>query len=153
MTTSAHRTLCEAFQHTRTVRPDQVAVRSSDGTVSLTWAEYGTCVENAARGLHALGVRRGDPVPLMLTNRPEFHVVDSAAIHLGAIPFSIYNTLAAEQIAYLFSNAQARVVICEAQFVEKIKAANTTGAIGQIVCVDADIEGTSTLAQLEALYA
>lgn len=150
-TTSTPRTLCEAFQHTRTVRPGQVAIRSSDGTAELTWAEYGRRVENAARGLHALGVRRGDPVALMLTNRPEFHVVDNAAIHLGATPFSIYNTLAPEQVAYLFSNARARVVVCEAQFVDKIRAANVDGAVEHIVCVDADADGTSTLLELETL--
>ena len=27
----------------------------------------------------------------MMTNRPEFHLVDTAALHLGAIPFSVYN--------------------------------------------------------------
>jgi long-chain acyl-CoA synthetase len=31
--------------------------------------------------------------------------VDTAALHLGAVPFSIYNTSAPEQIEYLFSNA------------------------------------------------
>ena len=41
----------------------------------------------------------------MLTNRPEFHVVDTGVLHTGATPFSIYNTLAPEQIAYLFGNA------------------------------------------------
>ena len=41
----------------------------------------------------------------MLTNRPEFHLVDTAALHLGATPFSVYNTSAAEQIAHLFANA------------------------------------------------
>ena len=54
----------------------------------------------------------------MLTNRPEFHLVDTAALHAGATPFSIYNTLAPEQIAHLFGNAGNRVVVCEEQFLE-----------------------------------
>ena len=29
---------------------------------------------------------------IMLTNRPEFHWFDAAALHLGATPFSLYNT-------------------------------------------------------------
>ena len=33
---------------------------------------------------------RGD-----LVNRPEFNLVDTAAIHVGATPFSVYNTLSA----------------------------------------------------------
>ena len=44
----------------------------------------------------------------MLTNRPEFHWFDSAALHLGATPFSIYNTYTAEQIQYLVEDAEAR---------------------------------------------
>ena len=59
----------------------------------LTWAEYTERVERIAAGLQALGVERGDTVALMLLNRPEFHRVDAAAPHAGAIPFSVYNTL------------------------------------------------------------
>ena len=54
----------------------------------------------------------------MLTNRPEFNVVDTGAFHLGATPFSVYNTSSPEQIEYLFSNADNTVMICEAQFLE-----------------------------------
>ncbi len=57
--------------------------------------------ERWPRGLAALGVSRGDTVAIMLTNRPEFHFFDAAAMHLGATPFSIYNTYTAEQIEYL----------------------------------------------------
>ena len=42
----------------------------------------------------------------MLTNRPEFHWVDAAAMHLGATPFSVYNTYSPEQIEYLVSDAE-----------------------------------------------
>ena len=59
----------------------------------------------------------------MLTNRPEFHLVDTAALHAGATPFSIYNTLAPEQIAHLFGNAGNRVVVCEEQFLDPIRKA------------------------------
>ena len=78
----------------------------------------------------------------MLTNRPEFHLVDTAALHAGATPFSIYNTLAPEQIAHLFGNAGNRVVVCEEQFLARIRAALATGqtAVEHIVCVDGDAE-------------
>ena len=44
----------------------------------------------------------------MLTNRPEFHIADSAAISLGATPFSLYQTLAPDQIAYQLTDSGAR---------------------------------------------
>src|SRR5881392_1017105 len=93
-------TMCEAFQITAAERADQVALRTIKDGVSITFAEYAERVRRIAGGLHALGIGHGDTVGLMLTNRPEFHLVDTAAIHLGAIPFSIYNTSSPEQIAY-----------------------------------------------------
>jgi long-subunit acyl-CoA synthetase (AMP-forming) len=48
---------------------------------------------------------------------------DTAAMHLGAAPFSVYNTLPADQIAYLFRNAGNRVALCEAQFAGRVRAA------------------------------
>ena len=40
-----------------------------------------------------LGLERGQTYALMLTNRPEFHIADTAALSLGATPFSLYQTL------------------------------------------------------------
>ena len=53
--------------------------------IAITWREYAERVERIAAGLAALGVERGDAVALMLLNRPEFHLVDTAALHLGAV--------------------------------------------------------------------
>jgi long-subunit acyl-CoA synthetase (AMP-forming) len=70
--------------------------------------------------LHRLGVRAGDTVGLMMVNRPEFHVVDLAAIHLGATPFSVYNTSSPEQIEYLFGDAGNKLAVVERAFAERI---------------------------------
>ena len=109
-------TLCEAFQITAKERPGDVALRTPDDAVAITWAEYADRVERIAGGLASLGVGRGDTVALMMLNRPEFHLVDTAALHLGATPFSVYNTSSREQIEYLFSNAGNRVVVTQREF-------------------------------------
>src|SRR5450631_1901939 len=86
------RTMCEAFQITAAEHPERVALRTLGDAFSLTFAEYAAAVRSLAAGLHSLGVGPGDTVGLMLVNRPEFHLLDTAAMHLGATPFSIYNT-------------------------------------------------------------
>ncbi|KAA1426975.1 AMP-dependent synthetase/ligase [Nocardioides antri] len=145
-----NRTLCAAFQQTAAAHPDAVALRTPDDSVSLTWRQYADRVRAVAAGLAALGVQRGDTVALMLTNRPEFHVADTGVLHTGATPFSIYNTLATDQIAYLFGNAGNRVVITEQQFLEKLRLANTSGQVEHFVVVDGPAEGAITLEELEA---
>jgi long-subunit acyl-CoA synthetase (AMP-forming) len=146
----AARTLCESFQATAAVEPDAVALRTSDGSLELTWREYAADVRAVAAGLAALGVRRGDTVGLMLGNRPEFHVCDTAVFHLGATPFSIYNTAAPDQIGYLFTNAGNRVVIAESQYFDKLQVA--LGDLARIVLVDVDEApaGASTLQDLKS---
>src|SRR5579884_1220105 len=120
-------TLCQAFQITAAARPDQVALRTIAGGTSITFGEYSDRVQRLAAGLHALGVGRGDTVGLLLTNRPEFHLIDTAAIHLGATPFSIYNTSSPEQIAYLLSDAENRVFVVETAFLDRVRAATAQG--------------------------
>ncbi|MDY6811086.1 MAG: long-chain fatty acid--CoA ligase [Actinomycetota bacterium] len=140
-------TLPEAFQQSITVRPDAVALRTVGGIQEITWAEYGRRVEAIARGLAAIGVGPGDTVGIMLTNRPEFHLVDTAALHLGAIPFSIYNTSAPDQIEYLFGNAENSVVVTEQVFLPAIRAANTN--VTTTIVVDGTATDAMSLADLE----
>jgi long-subunit acyl-CoA synthetase (AMP-forming) len=140
-------TLCEAFQATAAERPAQVAHRTLDGSVEFTYSEFAERIRALATGLHSIGVRRGDTVALMLANRPEFALVDTAAMHLGAIAFSVYNTLSAEQIGYLFRNAANRVVITERMMLPRVLAARTP-QIEHVVLVDGEAPGTITLAEL-----
>src|SRR5918997_1900548 len=93
-------TVAEAFQLTAPAYPERVALRLKDDEVSLTWAQYADKVRRTAAGLAGLGLERGRSLGIMLTNRPEFHWFDAAALHLGATPFSVYNTYSAEQIQY-----------------------------------------------------
>jgi long-subunit acyl-CoA synthetase (AMP-forming) len=141
-------TICEAFQITAAERPDQPAVRAVAGAGEMTFSELRTRVERVAAGLAGLGVGRGDTVALMMLNRPEFHACDLGALHLGAVPFSIYNTSAPEQIAYLFENAGNEVVITERMFVPAIRGA---GFDGHVVLIDGgEDDGATSLEELEA---
>jgi long-subunit acyl-CoA synthetase (AMP-forming) len=140
-------TLCEAFQITAGARPQQVALRTLGGAVEITYAEFAARVRSLTEGLHSLGVGRGDTVALMLTNRPEFSLADTAAMHLGATAFSVYNTSSAEQASHLFRNAANRVVVTERQFLPQVLAARTS-EIEHIVLVDGAVPGTITLDEL-----
>jgi long-chain acyl-CoA synthetase len=140
----AAETLCGAFQVTAAERPQQLAHRAFGGGLEFTYAEFAARVRALAEGLHSLGVRRGDTVALMLTNRPEFNLADLAAMHLGATPFSVYNTLSPEQIGQLFANAGNRIVITERQFLPRVLEARTTD-VAHVVLVDGEERGLLTL--------
>jgi long-chain acyl-CoA synthetase len=141
-------TVCEAFQITAAESAERIALRTPGGAVELTFSQYAARVRDIAAGLHALGVRRHDNIGLMLVNRPEFNLCDCAVLHLGATPFSIYNTSSPEQIEYLFTNAGNSVVITETRFLDAIHTAGVD-AIEHVVCVDGAPDGTTALGEIE----
>jgi long-chain acyl-CoA synthetase len=114
-------TVAEGFQLTARAHPDRCALRLKDDELSITWAEYADKVRRTAAGLAGLGLGRGDAMGIMLTNRPEFHWFDAAALHLGATPFSIYNTYAPEQVEYQLQDAGVDIVITEKAFADRIR--------------------------------
>jgi long-chain acyl-CoA synthetase len=144
------RTACEAFQTTADAHPDRAAIRTRDDEFSCSWGVYAERVQQIAAGLAGLGVEVGDTVALMLTNRPEFHFADSAAMHLGATPFSIYNTYTAEQIEHLLSDAGSRIVITEQAHLGQVLAASAgLDSLEAVVVVDGDPPaGTMSLDEL-----
>ena len=144
------RTACEAFQATAAAHPDRPAIRTRGDGFTCTWGEYAARVEAIATGLAAHGVRRGDTVALMLLNRPEFHFADAAVMHLGATPFSIYNTYTEEQIAHLVRDSATRVVITEQAHAAKILAVrDAVDGLEEVVLVDDEpSQGAISLDQL-----
>ena len=141
-------TLCEAFQRNASVDPDAVALRTPGSTQTMTWSELAALVRKVTAGLAGLGVGRGDTVSLMMANRIEFYPFEIGAQHLGATSFSVYNTLPADQLTYLFDNAGTRVAICEEQYVDRIRASGAP--IEHIVCIDGSPPGTISVDDLYA---
>src|SRR3954462_11467485 len=145
-------TVTAAFQFTATRVPERTALRTLDGSVDITWGEYNERLRNVAAGLAALGVKKGDTVALMMVNRPEFHIADSAAMPLGATPFSIYNTYTADQIAFLIEDAAPAVAVTEPQFLQRLQEVQKRdNALEHIVVVEGDApDGGLTLEELES---
>jgi long-chain acyl-CoA synthetase len=144
-------TLAHAFRITAAERAQEVAIRTKQDAFTITWGELRERVDALAGGLSRLGVRRGDTVALMLSNRPEFHLCDLAAMMLGATPFSIYNTYAPEQIRYLLEDAAAKVIICEQQYLPQVlEARRGLEQLDYVIVVDGDPRlGTLALADVE----
>ena len=123
--------MCGAFQQTVAAVPEQTALRTPGGGVEITWREYGERVTRIAGGLAAAGVGAGDVVALMLTNRPEHNLVDTAAMHLGATPFSVYATCPVDEVAWLLERSEARIAVTEPAFADRVlAAASRTPSVG-----------------------
>ena len=144
-------TIAEAFRITAGERAGEIAIRTRQDASTITWGELRERVDALAGGLARLGVKRGDTVALMLSNRPEFHLCDLAAMMLGAAPFSIYNTYTPEQIRYIVGDAEAKVLICEQQFLPQVREARRSlTELEYVIVVDGEAPlGTLALSEVE----
>jgi len=147
-------TVAEAFRRTARNHPDVVAWRTLDDAVAITWGQARERVDVIARALAGIGVGPGDTVALMLSNRPEFHLLDLAVMSLGAAPFSIYQTYPPEQIRYVVSDAGARVIVTEASFLPAVLGArDLLPDLEHVITLDGEGEGAVALADLEGTNA
>jgi long-chain acyl-CoA synthetase len=143
---SGLRTIADAFLWAVDTHPDEVALTEAGSELALSWREYATRVAALASGLRGLGVRPGDRVAMLMGNRPEFNLIDCAAMFLRAIPVSIYPTSASEQIAYIAGHAQPAVFVVEAQARPRMVQA---GVSRPILYVENEDHENSALGQIE----
>jgi long-chain acyl-CoA synthetase len=109
-------------------RPDKPAyhVKKGSGWKSTTWKEYVTQVKTAARALLTLGVGQKQSnggasssgggaacVCILGFNRPEWAIMDVAAMAVGGAPAGIYTTCSPPEVAYIVGHTEAKVVLVE----------------------------------------
>ncbi len=97
------------------LRPHATAYASKVGGewVTTTWQDFDAQVRQAARALIALGVPAGGAVGILGFNRPEWTLSYLGAMAAGAVPVGIYQTCAPNQVGYVASHAEMRVIVVE----------------------------------------
>ncbi|MFQ5555235.1 MAG: AMP-dependent synthetase/ligase, partial [Acidimicrobiia bacterium] len=95
--------------------PDRPAYHVKVGSAwrATTWATYAGEVRAAAKALVALGVEVGDKVNILGFNRPEWVIMDVAAIAVGAVPAGIYTTNSPHECKYIIGHSEAPLILIE----------------------------------------
>jgi fatty-acyl-CoA synthase len=92
-------------------KPGSVYLRF-EGT-SVTWAQLHERIGLVGAALAGRGIRAGDRIAIMMTNRPEFLETMFAANALGAIVVPVNFRLAADEIAYILTDSGASLLVVE----------------------------------------
>src|SRR5215831_12165662 len=90
---------------------------------SWTWREFDRQVNRAANLLRAHGLGHGDKFNLHLGNCPEFLIFWLAAAKSGTIMVPTNPVSTADEMAYILSHSEARLVITETRYAATIAAA------------------------------
>ncbi len=131
----------------------------------ISYGEYLRKVYEYAKGLYAIGVRRGDHVGLWMTNRPEWCYARHAVYKLGAIMIPISTRYRVDDLDYILGQSDTKVLVMEPRFLGKFDSMGivnqlcpelTSSKPGElasekfpllkaVVCVDGSFEGCFTI--------
>jgi len=98
-------------------RPEAAAMREKEFGIwqTLTWAVLAREVEHIACGLHQAGLRRGEHLVVIGTNRPRLYATMLATQALGGVPVPLYQDAVAAECVFPINNAEVRFALAEDQ--------------------------------------
>jgi acyl-CoA synthetase (AMP-forming)/AMP-acid ligase II len=124
------------FHATRT--PRRIAIVFKDQ--HITFAELLRRIEKTAGYLAAQGIKPDDVVAVVMKNSVAFLELAFAVSHLGAVFLPINFRLAADEVEYITGNAEAKLVLADAEF-----AAAVANIQSKILLDDAAQADTTTI--------
>jgi fatty-acyl-CoA synthase len=98
-------------------RPCQI-----QGERVITWGEFESRTAALAADLVAAGIGKGAKVAIYLYNGPEYMETMAAAFKVSMAPVNTNYRYGADEIVYLFDNADAEAVVFHACFTELVEA-------------------------------
>jgi long-chain acyl-CoA synthetase len=114
---AAPRTFSQMLFDRAAHEPDTVAFAywQNGRSHRTTWAEYLHDVQQAALGLHQLGVAAGDRVAIMSSTRREWVIAALAIQSLDAILVGVYPTSSVPELARVLEISEATAILAETE--------------------------------------
>jgi fatty-acyl-CoA synthase len=101
-------TIGAALRQTAERFPARDALVFPQAGVRLTWAQLDAAVDRAARGLLALGFRRGDHLGVWSTNWPEWVILQFATARIGVVLVTINPAYQTAELQYALAQSEVR---------------------------------------------
>ncbi|MBS1119622.1 MAG: Long-chain-fatty-acid--CoA ligase [Deltaproteobacteria bacterium] len=121
----AHDTIPHRLLRQAAERPSTIAYQAkvAGRWQPTTWRTFADEIRTAARALIALGLPRHGKVAILGFNRPEWVIVNHAAMMAAGAAAGIYTTCSAEEVQYIVHHSEALVILVEdAAQLAKVKA-------------------------------
>ena len=115
------RNIPELLRQRASVSPDKVFLLSEADQREFTYREFEATVGRVAGMLAAHGIGKGDVVSLLLPNGVEYIIAYFACWQMGALAGPVNGHLKAQEIEYVVSNSEAKLMLVNSEFLEKVE--------------------------------
>ena len=118
--------------------PDQDALVNVDRGVRLSWKQLDRRAVEFAKGLHAMGIRRGDKVAIWATNYPEWLYLLFGCSKIGAILVTVNTNYKIFELEYLLRQSDTKALF----YIHGVKGSDYTPIVKPLL-PEIDAAGTS----------
>jgi acyl-CoA synthetase (AMP-forming)/AMP-acid ligase II len=116
--------------------PNKTALVENDRRI--TYFELNKLVNKVARGLHSIGLEKGDRLSILSSNSIEFIVVYFACAKAGITIVPINTGLLTKEVEYIIKDSNSKAVLLEKQYLHLIQVSETIESLKEIVLIDGD---------------
>ncbi|MEM9055556.1 MAG: AMP-binding protein, partial [Pseudomonadota bacterium] len=109
-------TIPQAFANTVSQYPDRTALVSCHQSISLTYAQLSARVDAFAKGLHTLGLRKGDRIGIWSPNNAEWVLTQLATARLGLILVNINPAYRIAELDYALNKVGCKALVLAHRF-------------------------------------
>jgi long-chain acyl-CoA synthetase len=107
--------------------------------VNLTYRELDALVNACANALLEQGIRKGETVALLMTNRPEYVIAWFALARIGALLSPLNPSYKEREVAYQLSNCDAVAVVVQREMLPLVQAVREeTPLLRMVICVSGE---------------
>ncbi len=99
----------------------------------ITWERFKKKVDTFSRALHLLGVKKGDKIPLLVTNSLEFIVAMQGIQKIGAVAVPINTFLKEDEITFILNDIEADMLIASSKLKNNIKNIRKKTSVKKII--------------------
>ena len=103
-------------------RKDALGGKNESGWYTYSTAEYAENSKLFALGMMSLGLKKGDKVATVTSNRPEWNFADMGLAMAGMVHVPIYPTIGDEEYRYILDHAEVQcLIIGDKKLFEKLQ--------------------------------
>lgn len=99
------RTVGQWLEHWAAMQPDKEYIVYSDRDLRFTWKEFNERVDNMAKGLLSIGVKKGSNVGIWATNVPDWLTFLYAGAKIGAVLVTVNTNYKQQELEYIVKDA------------------------------------------------
>ncbi|MDR0394196.1 MAG: AMP-binding protein [Tannerella sp.] len=101
----SNRTLGDWLEHWASVTPDKEYLVYSDRNLRFTWREFNQRVDDMAKGLLSIGVKRGTHLGIWATNVPDWLTFLFAGAKIGAVLVTVNTNYKQSELEFLVKDS------------------------------------------------